>query len=155
MGSRRLEKAKGLVFPILIIVFQLFANHYNHIFYSRWEHLKFGWESAWYTLIVVILGAASGIMSVYLACSYSRNSPEAENDKYLSSGIILLFIVGILAVTFKFILGSIGPQVFPFSFLRRGTYQLANWVIYSQVPSFLLGVALGGIVVGRTHKNGL
>jgi len=138
---------KTLIRPLLVIlvlVFQLMGAHYNFVFTIRFANLEYGWENAGLILITVLLGIVSGIASVYII--YDRPRGEVGESKGARLGAVFLLCISLLAVIFKFIMGN-APYLFPFSILRPGWNELFHWVIYSQVPSLLLGITIGGMAI--------
>jgi len=133
-----------LLVVVLIIVFQLLGTYYNLEFRHLFENLIYGWESARAILFSVLFGTISGIGCVYLIHKHSNG--ETEKSKAINTGAIILLCAAVLAVTLKFVMGT-AFWLIPFSVLRPGWSELFYWTIESQVPSLLLGLAIGGLII--------
>lgn len=133
-----------LLLVVLLIVFQLTSTYFNYRFTYLLENLIYGWDIAKEILITVVLGVASGIACVYLI----RREPKVESgeSKAVNVGAIILLCIATLAVVFKFVIGT-AFWLIPFSVLRPGWSELFYWTIESQVPSLLLGFAIGGLII--------
>ncbi|MBG0784549.1 MAG: hypothetical protein H0S79_05565 [Anaerolineaceae bacterium] len=133
-----------LLIVVLIIVFQLLGTYYNLEFRHLFENLIYGWESTRALLFTVLFGTISGIGCVYLV--HRQPNGEIENSKAANTGAIILLCVAVLALALKFVMGT-AFWLIPFSVLRPGWSELFYWTIESQVPSLLLGLAVGGLII--------
>ncbi len=132
-----------LLMVVVIIVLQLLSTYYNHKFSVLFKNLIYGWESARTILFAVLFGMVSGIGCVYLLNRQPKS--ETEKSKTVNTGAIILLCVAVLAVALKFVMGTAFWPL-PFSVLRPGWSELFYWTIESQVPSLLLGLAIGGLI---------
>ena len=89
------------------------------------------------------MGTASGIGCVYLI--HRQPKSESGEARGVNVGAIILLCVGILAVVLKFVMGT-AFWLIPFSVLRPGWFESFHWTIEFQVPSLLLGIAIGGLI---------
>jgi len=132
-----------LLIVVLIVAFQLTSTYFNYRFTYLLENLIYGWDIAKEILITVLLGVVSGIACVYLI--RRRPIDETGVSEPVNIGAIILLCIATLAVLFKFIIGT-AFWLIPFSVLRPGWSELFYWTIESQVPSLLLGLAIGGLI---------
>ena len=133
----------NLLIVILIVGLQLTSVYFNYRFTILLKNLNYGWESAKVILITVLLGTAGGIGCVYLI--HRQPKSESGEARGVNVGAIILLCVGILAVVLKFVMGT-AFWLIPFYILRPVGSELFYWTIESQVPSLLLGLAIGGLI---------
>jgi hypothetical protein len=61
-------------------------------------------------------------------------------------GMVILLCATILTLLLKLLMIA-GIWMFPFSPLRPGWGEFFHWLVYSQAPSLLLGIAIGGLAI--------
>ena len=144
MNKKVGHNLSSFVLVILLFVFQLLAAHYNQIFISHLTYVEYGWENTLPVLATILFGVLSGMICVYLV--RPRHNGEINPAKPFNVGMVVLLCVTLLALLLK-VLMIAGIWMFPFSTLRPGGNEFFHWLVYSQVPSLLLGVAVGGLVI--------
>ena len=144
MNEKLRQTLSSFVLVVLLLAFQLLAAHYNQIFISHLMYIEYGWESTLPVLATILFGVLSGMICVYLV--RPRHSGEINHTKPFTVGTTILLCVTLLTLLFK-VLMIAGVGVLPFSPLRSGWNEYFQWLVYSQVPSLLLGVAIGGLVI--------
>lgn len=136
---------------ILLLAFQLLAAHYNQIFISHLMYVEYGWENTLPVLATILFGALSGIICVFLVRTHPNS--ETNRNKPFTAGMVVLLSVTILTLLLKLLMIA-GVWIFPFSPLRPGWDEFFHLLVYSQVPSLLLGIAIGGLVIEKdTPRN--
>jgi len=144
MNKKVGHNLSSFVLVILLFIFQLLAAHYNQIFISHLTYMEYGWENTLPVLATILFGVLSGLICVYLV--RPRHNGEIAPTRSFTVGMAILLGVTLLTLLLK-VLMIAGVGVLPFSPLRSGWNEYFQWLVYSQVPSLLLGVAIGGLVI--------
>jgi hypothetical protein len=144
MNKKLRQNLSSFILVILLFVCQLLAAHYNQIFISHLMYVEYGWENALPVLATILFGVLSGIICVYLV--RPRHDGEVNLARPFTVGMVVLLCVALLVLLLK-VLMIAGVLMFPFSPLRPGWDEVFHLMVYSQVPSLLLGVAIGGLVI--------
>ena len=144
MDKKIRQNLSSFVLVILLFVFQLLTAHYNQIFISHLMSVEYGWKNTLPVLATILFGVLSGMICVYLV--RPRRNGEVNPARPFTVGLVVLLCVTLLVLLIK-VLMIAGVWMFPFSPLRPGWNEFFHWLVYSQVPSLLLGVAIGGLVI--------
>lgn len=133
-----------ILLTVVAFVLQLASSQFSMRVAGRIETLDIGVITAFLTLISILFGAASGIVVGLILIQPDKEYTARKQSKILTT--LVLGSLPILGVTASLIYSALGPQVFPFSFLRPGTLEFSWWAFSSQLPAFWLGlVAIWGI----------
>ena len=146
MNKRLRQNLSSFILVILLFVFQLLAAHYNQMFISHLMNIEYGWENTLPVLATILFGVLSGMICVYLV--RPRRNGESSPARPFTVGLVILLCGTLLILSLK-VLMIAGVWMFPFSPLRPVLNEVFHWLVYSQVPSLLLGVAIGGLVIKK------
>jgi hypothetical protein len=146
MDKKLRQNLSSFVLVILLFVFQLLAAHYNQMFISHLMNIEHGWERTLPVLATIFFGVLSGMICVYLV--RPRRDGKSGHPRFFNVGLVVLLCVTLLVLLIK-VLMIVGVWMFPFSPLRPVWNEVFHLLVYSQVPSLLLGVAMGGLVIKK------
>jgi hypothetical protein len=146
MDKKLRQNLISFVLVILLFGFQLLAAHYNQIFISHLMYIEYGWESTLPVLATIFFGVLSGMICVYLVRPHHNG--ENSHPRSFTVGRVVLLCVTLLVLLLK-VLMIAGVWMFPFSPLRPVWNEVFHLLVYSQVPSLLLGIVVGGLVIKK------
>ena len=104
--------------------------------------LQFGVPTFILTLESSLLGIVSGILLFLLL---PVKNPGSEPEKKLLTAVPLA-IIPLLIILYRLLLASSGPTASLTQFWGQYKFVILDWTLYSQVPSFWLGITLGWIL---------
>ncbi|MGV8027082.1 MAG: hypothetical protein AB2L18_11040 [Anaerolineaceae bacterium] len=133
-NSRKLET---FLLIILIFLLQLISVHFNWRSVYQIDQLDFGGKAFYATIISLGTGIMSGIGTIFVFLQ----GEFARQNKNRRVGVILSLIIAGLGMILKILFSAFG--FLPFSALKPVFSELYEWMLYSQIPSFWSGLAIG------------
>ncbi len=127
---------------LFMMVLLLCATYLESFFKSRMGALEFGFQTLLTVILPIILSAMSGFVLAFfiLACGHG-----SENNQSRLTMLVFLSIIPALALIIKLSLAMYGPSRVPFALLGPYRFQIIDWILNSQVPSFWLGIVVGWV----------
>lgn len=146
MSKKLRQNLISFVLVVLLLGFQLLAAHYNQMFISHLMYIEYGWKNTLPVLATIFFGVLSGMICVYLV--RPNRDGKSGHPRSFTVGMVVLLGVTLLVLLLK-VLMIAGVWMFPFSPLRPVWNEVFHLLVYSQVPSLLLGIAVGGLVIKK------
>lgn len=146
MANRDLHFFGRLTLVLFIFGLQLGVMYLSFMVTRRIDALELGAQTFALALLAVVLNIASGAILVFFFLGPTKSNSRPSRNEVLSTAV-LLGMVPALAVLFKLLLTTSQPGI-PFLFRLLGLlrFQMGEWIIRSQVPSFWLGLIIGWLM---------
>lgn len=141
--KRFFQKTRSLILFFIVFVLQLLSAHFNWRSIHQFEALEFNGKALYTTLVSIGTGILSGIGTVFL---FIPGKPGGQKENNQGGAILSLVIAG-LGLILKILFSACG--FLPFSALKPFFSELYEWMMYSQLPSFWAGLAIGWMLKYR------
>jgi hypothetical protein len=130
-------KNKSLFLFVTVFFLQILSAHFNKQSIYQINTLDFGGKAFTTSLLSIGTGILSGIGTIFL---FIQDKPADQNESNRGVVILSLIIAG-LGLILKILFSAFG--FLPFSALKPVFSELYEWMLYSQIPSFWTGLAIG------------
>ena len=142
--KRFFQKTRSLILFFIVFVLQLLSVHFNWRSIHQFEALEFNRKALYTTLVSIGTGILSGIGTIFLFIQGKLGGQQEENNQ---GGAILSLVIAGLGLILKILFSACG--FLPFSALKPFFSELYEWMMYSQLPSFWAGLAIGWMLKYR------
>ena len=139
-NSRKLEP---FLLIFLTFLLQLISVHFNWQSVYQVDQLDFGGTALYTTILSIGTGIMSGIGTIFVFLQ----GEFARQNKNRQVGVILSLIIAGLGMILKILFSAFG--FLPFSALKPVFSELYEWMLYSQIPSFWSGLAIGWLLKNK------
>lgn len=134
---------KSLFLFVTVFFLQILSVHFNKQSNYQINTLDFGGKALTTSVLSIGTGILSGIGTVFL---FIPGKPGGQKENNQGGAILSLVITG-LGLILKILFSACG--FLPFSALKPFFSELYEWMMYSQLPSFWAGLAIGWMLKYR------
>ncbi|NMC28571.1 MAG: hypothetical protein GYA45_00680 [Pelolinea sp.] len=134
---------KSLFLFVTVFFLQILSVHFNKQSNYQINTLDFGGKALTTSVLSIGTGILSGIGTVFL---FIPGKPGGQKENNQGGAILSLVIAG-LGLILKILFSACG--FLPFSALKPFFSELYEWMMYSQLPSFWAGLAIGWMLKYR------
>ncbi len=137
-----LHKSKYTIALLIFLILQVLSADLQQLFLFDLNRLNSGDALALKASLSILLSVGSGIVCIFLF--FPGQSEDSLRRK--RPVIIVLSIIMTGTILMKVLIAFYGVGIYPFSPLQRGGRQLFEWMVFSDFPSFSLGLCVGWLL---------
>lgn len=149
MTNKRFNFLIGIFFSLFIFVLQIVEASIIRSLQNEINLLQFGSSTFSLALESSLLGILSGgLLMLLLSLPTWKNGQATKSSRKKLLTAVSIALLPLLIVLYRLILSYGGTTVSLTQFWGQYKFAVFDWLMYSQIPSFWLGMVVGWAIKG-------